>query len=216
MPRPRKILTKQDILRAMKHTLSNKAASRYLQVSYPHYKKYAKLFVDEETGKTLFEKHKNRSGKGINKVINDTISTRNFIEILRGERSAYSWNPKKLKAKLIKEAALEEKCDKCNFSERRVLDLKVPLILHFVDGNKANWKIENLKFLCYNCYFLYIDNILSAKKIESIEDYSTPISEVQIKDDWEVDEHALKHLEDLGLFAEPSSEEEASEYIDYL
>ena len=54
------------ILRAMKHTKSNMAAARFLGCSYPHYKQYAKLYKNEE-GKTLFEAHLNRQGKGISK-----------------------------------------------------------------------------------------------------------------------------------------------------
>jgi len=36
--RPRKILTREDVERAIKMTKSNKAAARYLHVSFPHYK----------------------------------------------------------------------------------------------------------------------------------------------------------------------------------
>ena len=58
-------LTKEQIVAAMARTKSNFAAARYLHVSYPHYKKYAKTFTDSETGKTLFDMHLNQSGKGI-------------------------------------------------------------------------------------------------------------------------------------------------------
>ena len=52
----KKILTKDQILRAMKYTKSNMAAARFLGCSYPHYKQYAKLYKNED-GKTLFEVH---------------------------------------------------------------------------------------------------------------------------------------------------------------
>ena len=61
------ILTKDEVLRAQKHTKSNRAAARYLGVSYILYKRYALTFNDNETGKTLFDKHLNRQGKGIKK-----------------------------------------------------------------------------------------------------------------------------------------------------
>ena len=64
MPRPTKILTKDDILRAMKVTKSNMHAARHLHVSYNHYKKYAKLYKSED-GIALLEVHKNQQGKGI-------------------------------------------------------------------------------------------------------------------------------------------------------
>ena len=43
MPSP-KILSREDILRAMRLTKSNRAAAKYLGCSYQHYKPYAKLF----------------------------------------------------------------------------------------------------------------------------------------------------------------------------
>ena len=47
MPKP-KPLSKELIKGAMSQTLSNRAAARYLNVSYQHYKKWAKLlFVSE-------------------------------------------------------------------------------------------------------------------------------------------------------------------------
>ena len=66
MGRPSKILTKEDILRAMKQTRSNMHAARVLHVSYNHYKKYAKMYKNDE-GKTLLEAHMNQAGEGIPK-----------------------------------------------------------------------------------------------------------------------------------------------------
>ena len=66
MPRPTKILTKEDIIRAQKVTRSNMAAARYLHVSYNHYKKYAKMYKNDE-GNTLLQSHMNQAGSGIPK-----------------------------------------------------------------------------------------------------------------------------------------------------
>ena len=63
-PRP---LTKEVLLSAMEKTKSVKAMTRYLHCSYPHVKMWMKHYVDEATGKTLFELHKNQCGKGIPK-----------------------------------------------------------------------------------------------------------------------------------------------------
>ena len=38
----------------------------------------------------------------------------------------------------------------------RVTDGKAPLLLDFFDGNWQNHKLDNLRFLCYNCFFLLI------------------------------------------------------------
>ena len=61
-----KILTKEDILRAQSQTRSNMHAARVLHVSYEHYKKYAKMYKNED-GVSLLEAHKNQAGKGIKK-----------------------------------------------------------------------------------------------------------------------------------------------------
>ena len=62
--RPKRDLTENVIRNAMKHTQSNFQAARYLNITIETYRKYAKLYVDLETGKNLYELHKNNSGKG--------------------------------------------------------------------------------------------------------------------------------------------------------
>ena len=62
-----KHLTKEQILLAMRHTKSNRSAARYLNCSYIHYKMWAKRYHTVEGGPSLFESHKNQSGKGIPK-----------------------------------------------------------------------------------------------------------------------------------------------------
>lgn len=212
--RPRKILSKDQILSAMKRTLSNLAASRYLHVSYPHYKKYAKLYKDEETGKTLFELHKNRSGKGIPKMnsVGSEFNTENLRKVLDGKAPIYSWSPKVLKTRIIQAGLVEEKCDRCGFSERRVVDSKVPLILYFRDGDKSNWNKKNLGFLCYNCYFLYIEDIFTKRQIDAVEDYTDEKKTEDIT--WELSQEMLEHFEELGLTDD--IEEDGSEFLDYL
>ncbi len=68
MPK-RKDLTKEQVLLAMRNTRSNRAAARYLNCSYIHYKRWAKFYYEFEGGRTLFEIHLNRQGKGIPKFL---------------------------------------------------------------------------------------------------------------------------------------------------
>ena len=102
MPRA-KPLSKEQILTAMDKTLSNRAASRYLNVSYIHYKKWAKIYTDEESGKSLFEKHKNQSGKGIPKFLNNKGKEPALLDIIEGRTDISSFNPAKIKYRLITE-----------------------------------------------------------------------------------------------------------------
>jgi hypothetical protein len=66
---PAKFISKEDCLRAMENTRSNRGAARFLRCSFVHYKRYARTYVDETTGITLFELHKNQAGVGIPKFL---------------------------------------------------------------------------------------------------------------------------------------------------
>lgn len=202
-PKP---LLKSDIERAMAMTKSNRAAARYLHVSYIHYKKYAKNYTDDN-GVTLFDKHKNQSGKGIAKFLSNKGKEPALIDVIEGRVPIDSYTPEKLKNRLIQESYLQECCSKCQFAERRVLDYKVPLILNFKDGNKKNWSLDNLELLCYNHYFLYVGNIFTDKQIQHLEDYNP--STFQSKIEWELDDYYKEHLQNLNIVDkdnEPGSE----------
>jgi hypothetical protein len=129
LPKP---LAKSDIERAMAMTKSNRAGARYLHVSYIHYKKYAKNYTDENNI-TLFDKHKNQSGKGIAKFLSNRGKEPALKDIIEGRVPIDSYTPEKLKNRLIQESYLQECCAKCQFAERRVVDYKVPLVLNFKD-----------------------------------------------------------------------------------
>lgn len=209
MSAPSKILTKEDILRAQKVTRSNMAAARYLHVSYNHYKKYAKMYKNED-GVTLLEAHKNQSGKGIPKFAVSGIDNIPLMDVLEGRVPIEHFDPRKIKARLLSEGLLVEKCAKCGFAERRVTDQKIPVILNFKDGNKKNWHLENLEFLCYNHSFLYAASPIDEKRAEAMEDYVKTKSD---EPEWELDEHHIEHLKELGLYEE---ENPGEEYISKL
>jgi hypothetical protein len=84
MPAP-KPLSKEDILRAMRFTKSNRAAARYLGVSYQHYKPWAKLYKLEDEGLTLFDLHKNQAGKGIPKFLPNRRKDPNVKDIIEDD-----------------------------------------------------------------------------------------------------------------------------------
>jgi hypothetical protein len=212
MARPSKILPKEDILRAQKMTRSNMAAARYLHVSYNHYKKYAKMYKNDD-GVTLLEAHMNQAGEGIPKFALAGGKEIPLMDLLEGKVPIEHFDPRKIKARLLSEAKLVEVCDRCGFAERRVTDQKIPVILNFKDGNKKNWHLENLEFLCYNCSFLYAASPIEEKRAEAMEDY------VKTRDDepdWELDSHHIEHLKELGLYDDNSDKDDGSEYISRL
>ena len=179
-PKP---ITKEQLLNAMKMTKSNMSAARFLGISYMHYKRYAKLFVDEE------------SGKGIKKHLGGKDP--DLKQLMDGEVFVKSYSLNRYKDRLIQEGYIEEKCNRCGHNEQRVNDYKAPLLVHFKDKNKMNWKIENIELLCYNCYFLYIGDVFNEKQIKNIEEDAPVKKDDQV--DWEMDENMLDHFKEIGL-----------------
>ena len=213
MANTRRIVTKDMVLRAMKHTKSNMAAARYLGVSYTHFKAHAKNYKDE-TGKTLFDVHLNRQGKGISKHIYKRKDLTPIHDILEGRVDISNYSPKIIKERLIHESLIQEECISCGFNERRVVDYKVPLVLNFKDGNKKNWQLENIEPLCYNCYFLNVGNVWSENQLSQMEDYNTKDKyKNDPEPDWEMDQAHKDHLKGLGLWEDDDKPNDGSEYI---
>ena len=100
MARPKPI-SKEDCIRAMNYTRSVRAASRYLNCSYQHLKPFMKAYKDEETGLSLFDLHKNPSGKGIPKFITHSHFGKiaPIEDIVNGTVDASSFNADKIKFK---------------------------------------------------------------------------------------------------------------------
>ena len=203
-PKP---ITREQLLAAMKMTKSNMACARYLGISYMHYSRYAKSYIDDETGKTLFALHKNQSGRGIRKFLGGKDP--DLKAIMDGELYIKSYNLNRYKDRLIQEGYIEECCNSCGFNEQRVNDYKAPLLVHFKDKNKMNWKIENIELLCYNCYFLHIGDVFNEKQVKNIEEDSPVKKDDQV--DWEMDDNMLEHFKDIGLV-----EDDEEDYIAHL
>jgi hypothetical protein len=201
MPKP-KPLSKEMIVAAQAKTKSNMAAARYLHVSYQHYKRYAKMYK-------IFEGHKNQSGKGIPKFLKGTGKEPALLDIIEGRVSSAHFSPAKIKYRLIEEGYLSEQCSMCGFQERRVLDYKMPLLLHFKDNNKSNYTRDNIELLCYNHYFLTVGDIFTEKDVKQIESHQEHVGTTD-KVEFEVDEYHLQRLRELGL---GDDDEDVNQYI---
>jgi hypothetical protein len=207
--------TKQQILSGMDKTKSIRACARYLNCSYIHLKKWMKFYeATDPQYSNLFEQHKNQSGKGIPKFLSNGNPRRDFalLDIIEGRIDPSSFNPNKIKYKLIQEGYLKEECSSCGFHEYRVLDYKMPLVMHFKDGNKMHYRLENLELLCYNCFFLYQGDLFTHKQLEGMEDH---LNKYQSKVDWEIDSYTQERLKELGLY-EPKPLDDGSEFISRL
>lgn len=155
-------LTEGDVRYAMKNSRSNREASRFLNISYPTYKKYASIYYDDETGKSLFELHKNKAGIGIPRRTPSKYSGKAGLQdILEGKYPEYSG--RNLKNRLIQEGYRAEECEYCSFNERRITDYTVPLILVWLDGDKSNHMNDNLVLICYNCFYLTHNDVFTRR-----------------------------------------------------
>lgn len=155
-------LTRQQVLNVIERTRNNKEAWEYLGISRPTWKKYAELYYHEDyDDMTLYEYHKFQSAKdkGIANRVNTKVPRYDLRAILRGEHPEYKSN--NLKRRIINNGVLLEKCNNCGYDERRLSDYTVPLILHYKDDNLKNHKLENLEFLCYNCFYVLVGDFKS-------------------------------------------------------
>jgi len=133
--------TKGLVQDAIDKTLSMRQASKYIGMSYNTFKKYAKMY----------DLWVPVSGKGIP---HDSVPVWGLKvkDLLDGQHPNYPhW---KLQEKLIKHGYLVEKCNACGESRLRESDLKGPVLLDYLDNDPSNRHIDNLRLLCFNCYFL--------------------------------------------------------------
>lgn len=194
-----KIFTKAQLETSMRYTKSVRAAAKYLGCSYQHIKPYFKMFrVDDSdiNSPTLFDIHKNRYGKGIPKFLPNKRKEPNVKKIFEEGIGYESFTPEKIKIRGIAEGYLRDECCKCGFNERRVTDYRIPLLMNFKDGNKSNYLIDNLELICYNCYYLYVGEVLTPGQIRIIED-NTTVKEKSFE--WGLDKEHLDNMKALGL-----------------
>jgi len=159
-------LMESQIRYAMSNTSSNAEAAKWLHISYATFRRYAEMYIDSATGKSLFVLHK-ETGMAKRMILPQTRYRRKNVgkhafqaypidDIFANKHPKY--DRVNFKKRLLKEGWLPERCDCCGFQERRVFDYEVPLKLHQIDGNQRNYSLENQQFLCFNCYFIHVGN----------------------------------------------------------
>jgi hypothetical protein len=129
-----KIIPKDRIVRAIEESESMAKAAQSLHTSYNTFKKYAKKY---DVWKPL------PSNAGISRARKVTWSGLKPLDV---EIS--------FQKELIKQFVLPQRCSCCGESRQRKTDLLTPLIVHFINGDTHDRNPSNLRFFCYNCYFL--------------------------------------------------------------
>jgi len=156
IPGRRKVITKNMILEAQKHTKSNMAAAKWMRVSYTTYKKWAKYYG-------VFEQHLNQKGDGIKKGF--AVRTVNVEDVVLGKRQPpRRWSQSVVKEELIDKGYWQHECSNCGYNEENMATGKTCLGVDFKDGDSKNWLLDNIRLLCANCYYSFNAYFPSAKK----------------------------------------------------
>ena len=146
IPGRRKVITKNMILEAQKHTKSNMAAAKWMGICYTTYRKWAKYYG-------VFEQHLNQKGDGIKKGF--AVRTVNVEDVVLGKRQPpRRWSQSVVKEELIDKGYWQHECSNCGYSECRDKDLRGPFLICFFDGDGGNHRLDNLHLLCYCCFFI--------------------------------------------------------------
>ena len=155
IPGRRKVITKNMILRAQEETNSNMAAARWLEISYTTYRKWAKYYK-------VFDQHLNQEGVGVKKGW--ATYKVPVDDIITGKRKPPArWSHKVLKKRLIEDGYFNDECSSCSYNEKNMGTNSVCLAIDFIDGDHKNFKIDNLRFLCPNCYLSFNGRFPSSK-----------------------------------------------------
>lgn len=210
-------LSEAKVREVMANTRSNQEAARWLGVTDKTWKKYAKMYFDEASGKSLFELHKNESGRGIPKNWSGSKWKASLDEVMSENQPVSVERIAKFKDLLMRDGRMGYKCGTCGYGEKRLTDMKAPLLLHFKNNNKSDWRQENLQWMCYNCYFLFIGDMFNNRIIREVE--GTPTASPELREDiqasFELDDFYYDHLRKLGLDGPGDVHFKPDDIIDY-
>jgi hypothetical protein len=130
-------------------------AARWINVSYNTYKKWAKYYG-------VFEQHLNKEGVGVKKGW--AVYKVPVEDIITGERKPPKrWSHKVFKKRLVEDGYMQEECAVCGYNEENFKTNNVCLAIDFKDGNHQNFLIDNIRFLCANCYLSFNGMFPSSK-----------------------------------------------------
>ena len=199
-------LTEELVRSAIKNTRSNKEAAAWLKISYKTWRRYAQSFTDPVTGRTLFDMHIASGGKGIPKVMSprkNKVNPRALelgYQLIQGQYCT----PKRieeLSRRLMVDGRLGYCCAECGFAQKRPIDMKMPLLLNFINNDRSDWREDNLRWLCYNCAFLLSLDYFSKTKRQIIQSIApeSPDATIEVESFYKIDDFYLEHLKNLGV-----------------
>lgn len=159
----RRIILKDQILNAIRHSTSIKGTASYLGVPISLLKPFLLEYKDDNTEKSLYETYFSTKNKfsqvNKRKIKNKRITIHDLFQ--KGMHGLNSYTEGKIFREGIKLGYIKDECSCCGYNASRHIDGKKPLVLIFKDKNRKNWITTNLLILCFNCYFINISDISS-------------------------------------------------------
>ena len=137
-------LLRSEIEEALKVSPFCSDQAKHLKVSIATYRKYAK-----QHGLWNPQPHH----KGCRKAPwSPEKGKYPLSKILLGEFNGLSKLPEwVVRNKLLKAQTFPEECAHCGYKERHIISKRVPLLIDHLNGDALDWKLENIRFLCWNC-----------------------------------------------------------------
>ena len=160
---------------------SNRDGCRYLNVSFPRWKKYAKLYINKELNKSYFQILLDRSNKLKGARVKelrqihrkkrwDEWYVKNIIEKLNNNNlDVKVYTQKRLKEFLIDNEILPNRCACCGYAEKNILSGRVPLLIDHINNDWNDFTVMNLQLLCFNCFYQLVGPLMDYYK--SRKDY---------------------------------------------
>ena len=134
-------LLRSEIEEAVSHSVFCSDQARYLGVSKTTYKKYAEplgLYKPQPYHKGCKKPWGPEKGKyPLSKILNGDFNGNPLVD------------DEVVKPKLLK-AGWPEECAICGYNKKHIISGRVPLILDHMDGDRGNFKRDNIRLLCWN------------------------------------------------------------------
>lgn len=134
-------LLRSEIEEAIKHSKFCSDQARFLGVSITTLKKYAKPLG-------LYNPQPHH--KGAKKPWGPEKGRFPLSKILAGEFNGNSCVTDWMVKRKILKAGWPEECAVCGYNKRHISNGQVPLLLDHIDGDRTNFKKENIRLLCWN------------------------------------------------------------------